>query len=312
MKKALVIGGAGFVGRHLIPKLMAAGYYVESVDPKYDAMRDGDNYWFFNTTFENWVHRVGSWSLVAGAANDVFNYDVIVHLGANIEDVDKRLKGGIYTYSDIQLDMVVAEFVMENPPKEAFVWPTSCAVDNPDDPYAWVKLTGERLFKCLDKQGIRTVMLRPFSGYGGDQAGSYPFPAILSRALTQENPLTVWGSGLQVRDFVHIDDLTDAFMHGIQCFPSGVPIDIGTGRGTNFMDLARKMANEVGYVPHIEALSFKAESSPRRVANTKQAAHFGWTAKITLEEGIKRAVDEAKNSGRGISGASFYPSTCVQ
>jgi nucleoside-diphosphate-sugar epimerase len=291
MKKALVIGAAGFVGRHLCPKLNEAGYFVIGVDPKFPfkgeatAGSKGINY---RQTFQSWWY--GQNHRFAGET-----YDLIIHLGAHIEDVNARLNGGLYQYDDIALDMDVAKFVQSYPPTEAFVWPTSCAVDNPDDPYAWVKLTGERLFKCLDKQGIRVVILRPYSGYGGDQAWSYPFPAILGRAVKKEKPLTVWGSGNQVRDFVHIDDLTDAFMHGIKCFPSGVPIDIGTGRGTNFLQLAYMMADAVGYETLVKPMTEKAESSPRRVANIKQAAHFGWTAKIRLEEGIRRAINEIKN-----------------
>lgn len=287
-KTALVLGGAGFVGRHLIPKLIEQGYLVTSIDPKYLYFSIQDIHDEIPQSFQSWWHGSG----------EGFNgetYDLIVHLAAHVDDVHSRLHGSSKSYDDIGLDLEVAKFVEAYPPREAFVWPTSCAVDNPEDPYAWVKLTGERIFKGLDKQGIRVVILRPYSGYGGDQALSYPFPAILDRAMKRENPLTVWGSGNQVRDFVHIDDLTDAFIHGIQCFPSGHPIDIGTGRGTNFLQLAYLMAAEVGYEPIVKPIIEKAESSPRRVANVSQAQHFGWTAKIRLEEGIRRAINEAKN-----------------
>ena len=138
-------------------------------------------------------------------------------------------------------------------------------------------------------------MLRPFSGYGGDQARSYPFPAILNRARNRENPLTVWGSGTQVRDFIHIDDLTDAFMWAIDHFPAHTPIDIGTGIGTDFITLAKMMADAVGYSPEIKPLSEKAESSRRRVGNPAAAESYGFKPKISLGEGIRRALDHIES-----------------
>ena len=213
------------------------------------------------------------------------HYDLIVHLAANIPDVHERIHAGHVAYSDILIDYAMADYVAKHPPREAIVWPTSCAVDFPDDPYAWVKLTGERVFGAL--KNIPVKMLRPFSGYGGDQALSYPFPAILNRAINREDPLTVWGSGTQVRDFVHIDDLTDAFVWAINHFPSHTPVDIGTGVGTDFLMLARMIADAVGYSPEIKPLSEKAESSRRRVANPRTAESYGFIPKIMLLDGIK-------------------------
>jgi nucleoside-diphosphate-sugar epimerase len=275
VKRALVSGSAGFVGRHLVPKLEAAGYEVVGVDPRNKL--DGGRR--VSATVDNYLrdHSEGP-------------FDVIVHLAANIPDVHERIHSGHIAYSDIPLDYAMADYVSRNPPREAFVWPTSCAVDYPDDPYAWVKLTGERVFGAL--KGIPLKVLRPFSGYGGDQALSYPFPAILNRAKNRENPLTVWGSGTQVRDFVHIDDLTDAFMWSIEHFPAHTPIDIGTGIGTDFLTLAKMMADAVGYQPEIKPLSEKAESSRRRVGNPKVAESFGFKPKVSLREGIRRALEQ--------------------
>lgn len=278
MKHALVTGSAGFVGRYLVPKLEAAGYQVLGVDPRHisqDAKRISAN-------FENYLHD-----------HSETRFDIVVHLAANIPDVHERIHAGHIAYSDILLDYAMADYVAHHPPREAFVWPTSCAVDYPDDPYAWVKLTGERVFGALKK--IPLKVLRPFSGYGGDQALSYPFPAILNRAIRREDPLTVWGSGTQVRDFVHIDDLTDAFLRAIDHFPPHTPIEIGTGVGTDFLTLARMMADAVGYHPEVKALSDKAESSRRRVANPAAAEACGFKPKVTLSEGIRRALG-AKSS----------------
>jgi len=219
-------------------------------------------------------------------------FDVVINLAANIENVDARMKGGVSMYQDTVLDYAMAEYLEKHPPRECAVWMTSCAVDYPDDPYAHVKLNGERLAGALVNQGVPVVILRPYSGYGPDQSQGYPFPAILGRAVRREDPLTVWGSGKQVRDFVHIDDLTDAILWGIEKGPRGIPIPVGTGIGTDFLTLARMMADAVGYSPEIKALPQKAQSSPRRVCDPAFTELHGWKAKIGLAEDIRRAVGE--------------------
>ena len=79
-------------------------------------------------------------------------------------------------------------------------------------------------------------------------------------------------------------------MWAIDHFPTHNPIEIGTGIGTNFLELAKMMADGVGYQPEIKPLSEKAESSRRRVANPELAELHGFKPKITLEEGIRRSL----------------------
>lgn len=270
---ALVTGADGFVGRHLVPKLQ----------DKYQMVCLDTNYGVDIAKFlERWPREI--------------RFDVIVHLAANIVDVDARAKAGVSIYNDIALDLAFLNYVQQNPPRECLIAMSSCATDYPEDPYAWVKLSLEKFAGNLHRQGIPVAILRPFSGYGQDQKLSYPFPAILRRAANKENPLTVWGSGTQVRDWIHIEDLTDAIVWAIKSAPRGVPIDIGTGIGTDFASLARMMADAVGYSPEVKALTEKAEASRRRVADPALAAQHGWTAKITLEEGIRSALKQLQQS----------------
>lgn len=273
VKKALVTGSEGFVGRHLVPKLTAAGYTVCHVDKKLGGNCDVEY-------LTKSVYAKEKW-------------DVIIHLAVNSRQLDERLICGVDAYQDLELDLAMARYVEANPPNELYLYPTSGATDTPRDPYAWVKLSGEQLGRRLARQGVPVTMLRPFGGYGEDQDKSFPFRAILERALRGERPIKVWGSGDQVRDWIHIDDLSDAFMWAIDRAPfGGQPVDIGTGVGTTFRKLAEMIAREVS--PRSPAPVMADESKPgsswSRIANTGVAGRQGFYTKITLAEGIRRAV----------------------
>lgn len=284
--RALITGHKGFVGRHLLPRLEAAGYEVHGT--------------------ENLIAFLGS-----ELADEP--WDVVVHLAANIVNVHDRGTMGMRAFDDLELDRRMCAWVERHPPLKAMIVMSSCALDFPQDPYCIVKRTLEAYAECLHRQHVPVVVLRPFSGYGADQSLEYPFRAILERAQRHEDPLVVWG-GSQVRDWVHIDDLSRAIVHGIEHFPRGVPIEIGTGVGTDFFTLAAKMAQAVGYAPRIAGDASKQSSSPRRVANPATAAQYGWQASITLEQGIARATGSAARSGHGCpsrtSGETCTPCLC--
>jgi nucleoside-diphosphate-sugar epimerase len=271
--KALVTGSAGFVGRHLCPKLEAAGYDVSRCDIEY------------GFPFQEWRAR---------GMKPVEPLDVLIHLAANIVNVDARMNGGMDMYSDIELDLAMCRWLENNPPKQCAVLMSSCAVDYPQDPYCIVKRNLESFAQTLHKKGVPVVVLRPFSGYGEDQSEEYPFRAILERVKRREDPLSVWG-GNQIRDWVHVDDLTDAIMFAIKELPRRAePVEVGTRRGTSLKDLALTMAQAAGYDPKISCDESKPSSSARRVAGENGNAilqAWGWTPKISLEGAISRALE---------------------
>jgi nucleoside-diphosphate-sugar epimerase len=280
MKSVLVTGSEGFLGRHLCRELKQMHYDVWKCDPKLP--RDG-------FSFPEYVLRL----------YDVpSRFDIVVHLAATIESLDKRLAGGWEQYHDIALDLAMMDFVEKSKP-ETYVHLSSCALDYPDDPYCWVKMTGERLAKLLP-DSVRVVILRPYSGYGPGQSLAYPFPAILDRAMRHEDPLKIWGSGKQIRDWVYVEDIIRVLVHVI-CEGTGdsrEPLEVGTGLGTSIADLAFEIARACGYSPSLEPMLGKPTGSGRRVS-------LGWEwpgDPVKLEEGIRRSV-EARKAGKWHKGA---------
>jgi nucleoside-diphosphate-sugar epimerase len=155
----------------------------------------------------------------------------------------------------------------------------------PDQLYGWGKLTGEML---ASRYSGRVMVIRPFSGYGEDQDEDYPFRAFAERAKRREDPFVIWGSGKQVRDFIHIADVVQAtLVMADEGFPG--PVNLGTGRATSMTDLARMMCHAVGYNPVMAVQHDKPEGVYWRVADTELMGQH-YKPLITLEEGVQRAV----------------------
>ncbi len=168
------------------------------------------------------------------------------------------------------------------------------AIGMPDMTYGWAKLTCEYLALLgHQKHGLNAVCYRPFSGYGEDQDDAYPFPSICKRVLENRGAKTlrVWGTGDQMRDFIHIDDCVDGVMTTMDRIDDGAAVNLSTGILTSFKEFARKAAAIAGYEPEINGMSDKPEGVFARGGDTAKQVALGFTAKISFQEGIARALD---------------------
>lgn len=173
----------------------------------------------------------------------------------------------------------------------------------PDMTYGWSKLTGEYLARIAHQHyGLHTACVRPFSGYGEEQDLSYPVPSIALRAAKRENPLTVWGSGLQGRDFVHIEDCIEAILRILARVNDGGAVNIGSGKLLNFREVARLFARLEGYEAEIKPLEDKPVGVHSRYADiTHMRAILDWQPAISVEEGFGRVLRVAhERKARGL------------
>ena len=162
---------------------------------------------------------------------------------------------------------------------------TPSSPSGPDMTYGMAKVIGEYLAQFVPNVHI----FRPFSGYGWDQDLTYPFPMYVKRAIERQNPFEVWGPGTQTRDFIHMADVVNAVLTAVEENIQG-PINLGTGRSTSFIQLAQMCMSAVGYAGEIKTNPDKPVGCMHRVSDNKKLLEF-YTPKISLEEGIKEAVD---------------------
>jgi nucleoside-diphosphate-sugar epimerase len=168
----------------------------------------------------------------------------------------------------------------------------------PDMTYGWSKLTGEYLARLASRHyGLHVACVRPFSGYGEDQEPVYPVPAITQRVARREDPLVVWGTGQQARDFVHIDDCVEFMFQVLDRIADGSGVNIGSGVLTTFLELARLLSDIAGYAPTIKPLLDKPAGVQNRYADVSlMRKEFNWSPRIPLREGLRRVYEAALES----------------
>jgi nucleoside-diphosphate-sugar epimerase len=134
---------------------------------------------------------------------------------------------------------------------------------------------------------VPVTVVRPFSGYGEDQSEDFPFRAILERVKRREDPLTIWGDGTQVRDWIHIDDVI-AGMLAVAESGTEEPVNLCTGVGTSMLELATLACLQVHHMPDITLLTDKPAGVAYRVGDPTRFHEF-YKPQVPLVEGIARA-----------------------
>ena len=165
----------------------------------------------------------------------------------------------------------------------------------PDFTYGWSKLTGEYLAQIAAKNyGLSVASVRPFSGYGEYQEPVYPVPAIALRAADRQDPLYVWGTGEQARDFIHIDDCVEAMHLAICKISDGSAVNIGSGQPTSFLELASLFADIVGYEPEVTGKAGKPVGVAKRFCDpSEMQQRLSFTPNISIRDGMTRVIQVA-------------------
>ena len=320
MKKILITGGAGFVGRHFTRKLLEMGYEVHCVDPiaEFTGGIDPEKGWpFFNPfDFKNFKFYKEDCRLFFKRIKDT-DFDYCFHLAAMVGGRLMIENNPLAVADDLSIDSEYWQWAKITKPKKSICFSSSAAypvkyqrqkgyvllkedmiaftedIGMPDMSYGWAKLTCEYLARlAYERHGLKSIAYRPFSGYGEDQDMTYPFPSICKRAIENKgsNLLSVWGTGDQMRDFIHISDCVEGVIKTMDKVDNGDPINLSTGIFTTFKQFAIMAAGVCGYSPEVKGTSDKPEGVFARAGDTKRQKELGFTYTIDFKSGIQRAV----------------------
>ena len=301
--RVLVTGGAGFIGSHLVDRLIKEGYEVVVLDN------------FFSGKMRNIRHHLdsGKFRLIKGDVRNsddvkegIRNVNAVFHLAA-IVSVPLSIENPLLVNDvNVRGTLNLLEASLKAHAKR-FIYASSCAVygeanslpideshpTSPISPYAASKLAAEYYCKVFyENYGLKTLCLRYFNVYGPRQVKD-SYSGVITQfidRLKQGKPPIIYGDGKQTRDFVHVNDVVEANMLVLGCQHCvGEVMNVGTGKPTTINELAKvlmEMFREIGAKP---------EYAPPRVGDirnsradiSKAEKILGYKPKIRLEKGLR-------------------------
>ncbi|MEO7803691.1 MAG: SDR family NAD(P)-dependent oxidoreductase [Actinomycetota bacterium] len=302
--KVLVTGGDGFIGSHLVERLVADGADVSAL-VYYNPLADWG--WLKgNSDVRIIPGDVRDLELVAAAVDGV---DVVFHLAALIGIPYSYQAPGSYVQTNVVGTYNVAEACRRTGARlvhtsTSEVYGTALQVPisemhplQPQSPYSASKIGGDMMalsFHHAFELDVRVV--RPFNTYGPRQSTRAVIPTILSQLLRGAKQIHL-GSTAPTRDFNFVDDTVAGFLAVAGCDRAlGQVVNIGSGREISIGDLAQLLIGSTGstamVVTDSERLRPGASEVERLLCDATRAREWaGWEPQVTLEDGLKRTAE---------------------
>jgi UDP-glucose 4-epimerase len=318
-RRALVSGGAGFIGSHVADRLLAEGYHVEIVDNLSSGRQE-------NVPKGATFHQLDIGSEDAARIVRDGRFDVLFHLAAQI-DVRKSVLDPVY---DARINILGTINLLEavrvsGYPTRVVFSSTGGAIygdfvpvpsvedmpKDPESPYGIAKLSVELYLGYYGRvHKLDTVALRYSNVYGPrqDPHGEAGVVAIFCNKILKGQPMMVFGDGMQTRDYVFAGDVARANVAAATVsLPPARQVDlrafnIGTGRETSVLELANTLQKAAGSSVPIEHAPARAGELPRSaVSNKKATSGLGWRPEVNLEDGLRMTFDYFAKRARGAS-----------
>jgi len=309
--RTLVTGGAGFIGSHLVERLVGDGEDVIVVDNFSTGKRE--NLQSLESEVEVVTGDVCDGELMRRLCDGV---DVLFHEAAipsvpfsidHPRECNDTCVGGTLQVLLAARDCGVGRVV----------YASSCAVygdttdlpiketqaTEPLSPYAVGKLTGERYTMVFGEvYGFQTVALRYFNVYGPRQDPTGDYAGVIAKfvelGLAGET-LTIHGDGMQTRDFIFIDDVVQANLLAARSANApGKVFNIARGQSVSILDITKALQGALGRTIVVEHAPARLGEVRHSLADVTLAQReFGFAAKTDVQEGLRRLVEEARSQG---------------
>ncbi len=305
-KVVLVTGGSGFVGTHIIQELLKTGAKIrvplhkrpmiiqddriETVQADLTLQADclaaakGVDYVFHA------AGAVAAAGVTSGNPMSAINANLILTAQMFEAAWSEKVKGFLVFSSSTGYP------VADYPIKEEEFW--SAPTHDSYFGYGWMRRYLERMGEFVaSKTGMKVAIVRPTAVYGRydnfDPLTSHVIPALIRKAVERMTPYEVWGTGEEIRDFLHVSDLARGCVLMLEKCESCDPINIGYGKVVEIKEIVGAILQAAGYDnADIRFNSSKPTAIPVRMVDTSKAKRIlGFEPQLSFEDGLKDTVE---------------------
>lgn len=311
-KKVYVLGGAGFIGSHVVERLVQGGAEVVVIDNlcrgSLDNLRSLEgNYGFQNVDLEHNIPDLSDADAVYNLAAKISN--IRYNMGHHLDMMQRNL-GIMWNVTEAitrakQLKLYVLVSTVCVYPHDAPVpTPESAgAVCNPEPTnfgYGIAKWVAEQQAKFLhDEYGVPTLIVRFANAFGlrdyYDDESSHVVPALIKRILTGEDPLVIWGTGDQTRSLIDARDIAEALFRLGECDKAhdAQAVNIGHDREVTIKDIARIIMQVVDVYPEMQFDLTQPDGHSRRAFDTTRLKSLlNWEPHIPFAQTVREMIVE--------------------
>ena len=303
-KKIYIAGHRGMVGSAIYRSLEKEGYsnLIGRTSSELDLRNQAEVNRFFEIEKPEIV--IDAAARVGGIlANNNYPYQFLME---NLQ-IQNNLIDGAHRY-DVEKFIFLGSSCIypkfaPQPLKEDYLLTDS--LESTNEWYAIAKITGVKACEAIRKQfGKDFVSLMPTNLYGPydnfDLQTSHVLPAMIRKFEDAKNsqnlPVTLWGSGTPMREFLYVEDLADAVKFALENVLDENLYNVGTGADITIKELAEKIQNIVGHTGEIIWDDTKPDGTPRKLMDVSKLKNIGWSFKVGLDEGIQNTYDWFKKT----------------
>ena len=297
--RVLVIGGAGFIGSHLVDRLLADGHFVRVLDRSPPELHP---YWIKTGQLEYVLGEFVDQFSISEAVKDI---EVAFHLvsttipaTSNADmafDVQSNLIGTL-NFLKAAVDAGIRRVLFVSSGGTVYGKPVVVPIKEsaPTEPicsYGITKLAVEKyhgLFELL--HGLRFIVFRLSNPFGeGQRPGAQGAIAAFVNKMLRGEPIEIWGDGSVVRDYIYIENAIDALIKGMEYAGAQRIFNLGSGEGRSLNELLEALEHVAGRKAQRHYVSSRAIDAPRNVLDINLVkTEMGWAPQMTFDEGLAR------------------------